>query len=105
MGIRLRRIAMKRVFFLAAGLALSTASAVLSAAEDPYPRYKPSTRSPEPIDIRTNAYGASRSAPNALEIGARAPDFTVPRAGGGTVSLRDAHQDGPVVIIFYRGHW
>ena len=96
---------MKRAVVWAVGLALSTASAVVGAAENPYPRYKPSARSPESIDIRTNAYGASRSAPNALEIGARAPDFIVPRAGGGTVSLRDARQDGPVVIIFYRGHW
>lgn len=75
------------------------------AAEDVYPRYKPSSRSPEPMDIRTNAYGASRSAPDALEIGDTAPDFTLPRAGGGTVSLSGARATGPVAIIFYRGHW
>ena len=69
------------------------------------PRYKPSSRSPEPLDIRTNTYGASRSAPGAVEIGDRVPDFTLPRAGGGTVSLKGALKRGPVAIIFYRGHW
>lgn len=86
-------------------LALSGMSATLYAAEGVYPRYKPSSRSPEPMDIRSNAYGASRSAPDALKIGDHAPDFTLPRAGGGTVSLGAARQDGPVVIVFYRGHW
>jgi hypothetical protein len=77
----------------------------LRAAEDVYPRYKPSSRSPQPLDIRTNAYGASRSAPDALKIGERAPDFTLPRADGGIVSLAEARRAGPVVIVFYRGHW
>ena len=79
--------------------------ALPTAAEEAYPRYKPSSRSPQPMDIRTNAYGASRSAPDALEIGDVAPDFTLPRAGGGTVSLAATRSAGPVAIIFYRGHW
>lgn len=70
-----------------------------------YPRYKPSSRSPEALDIRTDAYGASRDAPDALGIGALVPDFTVPRAGGGSIVLSDALAQGPVVLIFYRGHW
>jgi hypothetical protein len=85
------------VILLAIGLA--------AAAAPDVPRYKPSARSPEPLDIRTNAYGASRLAPAALGIGATAPDFDVPRAGGGTVSLARARTRGPVVIVFYRGHW
>jgi hypothetical protein len=76
----------------------------LWAEEDSFPSYKPSSRSPQPLDIRTNAYGASRNAPDALGIGARVPDFTVPRAGGGSVSLSDARAKGEVAIIFYRGH-
>jgi len=99
------------LFFVVLGLTLPAFS---PAATDPgaavdaatvVPRYKPSSRSPEPLDIRTNSYGASRSAPAALEIGDRVPDFTLPRAGGGTVSLEGALQRGPVAIIFYRGHW
>lgn len=84
-------------------LILSTTG--IQAAEEAYPRYKPASRAPEPIDIRTNAYGASRSAPDAVEIGDRAPEFKVQRAGGGTVSLSDALAKGTVALIFYRGHW
>ncbi len=69
------------------------------------PRYKPSARSPEALDIRTNAYGASGSAPGALELGDTVVDFSAPRPGGGLVSLRAARQQGPVAVIFYRGHW
>lgn len=76
----------------------------LAHAED-YPRYKPASRSPEAVDIRTNAYGASRSAPNALQIGDTAPDFEVAQAGGGSLSLQAMRASGPVALIFYRGHW
>lgn len=77
-----------------------------AAADDgAIPRYKPSSRSPQPLDIRSNAYGASRSAPDAHGIGTRVEDFKVPRAGGGYLSLSDARATGPVAIIFYRGHW
>ncbi len=75
------------------------------AEDESFPRYKPSSRSAEPVDIRTNAYGASRDAPAALNIGERVADFSVPRAGGGVVSLRETRDEGPVAIIFYRGHW
>ena len=76
-----------------------------SAVVNDVPRYKPASRAPEPMDITTNRYGGSRSAPNALEIGDTAPDFDLPRAGGGRVSLADLRRNGPVAIIFYRGHW
>jgi hypothetical protein len=75
------------------------------SAEPRFPRYKPSSTSPEPMDIRTAAYGASRSAPDALSIGERVPIFDLARAGGGTVSLQSALDRGVVVLIFYRGHW
>ena len=69
------------------------------------PRYKPSSRSPQAQDIRSNAYGASRSAPDALEIGDKVADFSAAMPGGGLVSLRSARRQGPVAIVFYRGHW
>ena len=69
------------------------------------PLYKPSSRSPQALDIRTSDYGASSSAPGALSINDKAPDFSVPRAGGGTISLLELREQGPVAIIFYRGHW
>ncbi len=91
--------------------ALVTASLLFSfeaLAGEP-PRYKPSSRSAEPIDLSANHYGGSLLAPAALEIGEKAPDFTLPVSGGGTFHLQShlqsAAQNGPVVIVFYRGHW
>jgi hypothetical protein len=96
---------MKLTHLLAASFLLLTSMPLSWADNEPVPRYKPSSRSPEPLDIRDNVYGASRNAPKALGIGTRIADFRVPRAGGGFVSLREARSQGPVAIIFYRGHW
>ena len=41
----------------------------------------------------------------ALKVGARAPGFTLPEAGGGTWSLAGHLARGPVVLVFYRGFW
>jgi len=92
------------VMALLASVALTTPRMGL-ADDNPYPQYKPSSRSPAALDIRSNAYGASADAPQALSIGDRAPDFSAPRSGGGLVSLRTARKQGSVVLIFYRGHW
>ena len=87
-------------------LLLVVCSPLLSYAEqDERPFYKPYSRAPEAMDITLNTYGATRSAPDALGIGDTAPNFHLPRAGGGTVSLAAVRKDGPVAIIFYRGHW
>lgn len=86
-------------------LLVTSATNLLAQTLAPAPRYKPASRSPEALDIRTNAYGASRSAPNALVIGDRVMDFSAPAVGGGLVSLRQTRQQGDVVIVFYRGHW
>ncbi len=90
------------------GLTISCAiqfGSVSAQDEDLFPRYKPSSRAPAPLDIRTNSYGASKNAPDALQIGDFVPDFTLPRAGGGVVSLAETRETGPVALIFYRGHW
>jgi cytochrome oxidase Cu insertion factor (SCO1/SenC/PrrC family) len=34
-----------------------------------------------------------------------APDFNLPTHTGETVQLATLLNDGPVVIVFYRGHW
>ena len=41
----------------------------------------------------------------ALAVGARAPDFSLPDARGGKVSLSTLVQTGPTVVTFYRGGW
>jgi cytochrome oxidase Cu insertion factor (SCO1/SenC/PrrC family) len=45
------------------------------------------------------------AAPSHLHVGARAPDFTLPDAGGRPVSLADYRGKKPVVLVFYRGYW
>ncbi len=44
-------------------------------------------------------------AKRALNAGARGPDFTLPDARGGTVSLSSLLEKGPAVVTFYRGGW
>lgn len=41
----------------------------------------------------------------AKQVGAKAPDFTLPNAAGGEVSLYRLLEAGPVVITWYRGGW
>ena len=40
-----------------------------------------------------------------VAIGAKAPDFTLARFGGGTVTLSEFKGKKNVVLMFYRGHW
>jgi len=42
---------------------------------------------------------------NAIQAGDRAPDFELPTAGGGRISLASTCRNGPVVVSFYRGRW
>src|SRR5437588_3684313 len=48
---------------------------------------------------------ASGVAKNALQVGEKAPSFTLPDALGRQVSLAGFLQQGPVVVTFYRGEW
>ena len=38
-------------------------------------------------------------------IAAEAPLFALPAQDGHRVALADALAHGPVVLVFYRGHW
>ncbi len=40
-----------------------------------------------------------------LQVGDKAPDFSLPSSLGETVRLSDLLRRGPVVLAFYRGHW
>jgi peroxiredoxin len=40
-----------------------------------------------------------------LEVGAKAPDFTLEDATGKTVTLTEKLANGPVILVFYRGEW
>jgi peroxiredoxin len=48
---------------------------------------------------------ASQIAKRALQVGATAPDFTLPDPRGTSVSLPALLARGPVVVTFYRGGW
>jgi hypothetical protein len=41
----------------------------------------------------------------ALAVGAPAPTFRLPTTSGDTLSLTDELNGGPVILVFYRGHW
>lgn len=40
-----------------------------------------------------------------LEVGDKAPDFTLPNPFGSPVSLSQRLEEGPAVVTFYRGEW
>ena len=39
------------------------------------------------------------------DAGATVPDFTLPNQDGETIQLSSFHGRGPVLLVFYRGHW
>jgi peroxiredoxin len=38
-------------------------------------------------------------------MGQQAPDFELPDSTGGALRLSDMAVGGPLVLLFYRGHW
>ena len=86
-------------------VAAISALAALPALAQSAPALKPSKFSKAPIDITTNAYGAFKHAPHAPKIGDVIKDFSLPKARGGEFTLSKALKSGPVLIMFYRGHW
>jgi peroxiredoxin len=55
------------------------------------------------LDVSATELGA-RTWP-AKAVGDAAPDFELPDARGGSVTLGRLRRDGPVVLVFYRGAW
>lgn len=41
----------------------------------------------------------------ALKAGQRAPDFELPDMAGNMVTLAQLRAEGPLALVFYRGHW
>lgn len=67
-----------------------------------------------PIDATTRAtlqgaidsLAATQIVEKAIRVGQVAPDFTAPHVDGtGAFKLSDALQEGPVVLVYYRGDW
>ena len=85
-------------------LSVTLLSSSIAYAQTP-PAFKPSKYSEAPIDITTDAYGAYKNAPDAPRMGDTLVDFTLPKARGGIFTLSEALKQGPMLIMFYRGHW
>ncbi|MFO1312511.1 MAG: peroxiredoxin-like family protein [Burkholderiales bacterium] len=63
---------------------------------------------PERVTMMESAIAALEATgieQTALKVGDAAPDITLPDALGRDVSLRSLWQQGPLVLIFYRGGW
>jgi len=57
------------------------------------------------MDAETTRLTASDLAARALKAGNAAPDFILPDVHGEPVRLRALLDQGPVVVVFYRGGW
>lgn len=42
---------------------------------------------------------------NVLKVGDTAPDFRLPNGDGNLIDSEALRQEGPLVILFYRGKW
>lgn len=49
--------------------------------------------------------GSPPSDLNRVKVGDEAPDFTLEKEAGKSVSLSDYRGQKTVVLVFYRGHW
>lgn len=57
------------------------------------------------VDAEIAKAKAFQEGSDALVVGDKAPDFTLPDAKANTVSLSTLVSQGPVVVTFYRGSW
>jgi len=57
------------------------------------------------MEAATDRLRASGIEADALQVGAQAPDLTLPDALGRPVRLATLWQRGPLVLVFYRGGW
>jgi len=67
----------------------------------------PAKYSPKEQEIMKQAtVSLAQSLPNpGIQVGEKAPDFSLKNAFGKEVNLEDELKKGPVVLVFYRGAW
>lgn len=93
------------------GVALTVLLACQGQA--PAPNDAPEPSAPAVADATPDAkppgekHGSAmaEAAASALEVGAKAPPFTLPDSEGGELSLDALRARGPALLVFYRGHW
>lgn len=91
-----------RATFLTAGLAVIACSG--STNPPPPAKAAPVAENSEK-GSEPEATPAKPAAPVGLAVGATAPALELPAADGSAFKLADALAAGPVVLVFYRGHW
>ena len=57
------------------------------------------------METATEQLRASGIERTALQVGQRAPQLSLPNAKGEQVSLAQLWQQGPLIVVFYRGGW
>jgi peroxiredoxin len=82
-----------------------TTTQELNTARDYYRNERIPASALQLMDAATDALVHQAAAEDALQLGQRVSDFTLPDAQGLPVSLSGLLEDGPVVIVFYRGGW
>lgn len=60
---------------------------------------------PPPPPPQASAHAPASQSTTTLQPGAPAPPISLPTADGRTFDLAAALAGGPVVLVFYRGHW
>lgn len=85
-----------------------TVETTLEEQIEQYKQASTARTAPEVLAVRqaeTKKLIQSGIAEQSFHSGDRAPDFTLPNAAGGSVSLGSLLEQGPVVLTFYRGEW
>jgi hypothetical protein len=55
--------------------------------------------------ILFNSSGVAQNRASPVGIGEKAPDFTLESHQGTKITLSEAYENSPVVLVFYRGYW
>ncbi|GLK83048.1 peroxiredoxin-like family protein [Ancylobacter defluvii] len=76
----------------------------LAAFKAEFARTAPAGR-PALYEAKIEELRASFAVDEAIGMGDEAPDFTLPSAAGGVVTLSELLRSGPAVVTFYRGGW
>ena len=84
---------------------MTTTTQELATARDYYRTQRIPSAKLQIMDAATDALTASGAAHSALKIGDIVPDFILPDVDGTSFRLYGALENGPVVLVFYRGGW
>ncbi len=55
--------------------------------------------------VAINASGVVQNRTAPIAVGEMAPDFTLESHQGTKITLSEAREKSPVVLVFYRGYW